>query len=125
MHNIWLHEKALHNKYEDARAIFIWDDAYFQNRQYSLKKLVFIYESIRACDNLTILYGDTVCILNLFKTGVYIPATPDSYINAIIQRLSIPYTLVHAPPFVELPESFRPTRFFKYWSKAKKTAFLA
>ena len=50
---IWIHEDALritHPVFKLApngtEALFVWDNPYFQKLDYSLKRLVFIYESL-------------------------------------------------------------------------------
>ena len=48
---IWVHEKALNSNLladidDNKKALFIWDNSYFQSRSYTLKRLVFIYETL-------------------------------------------------------------------------------
>ena len=63
---IWLHEDALcasHPVFSAApsvcEAVFVWDDAYLQHAHYSLKRLVFLYETL--CElPVTIIRGHTL-----------------------------------------------------------------
>ena len=94
---IWFHEKCLsqthpvHNLGLDVQKIFIWDQSYFQQQKYSLKKLVFIYEA--ACDlGVTILKGNTIEVLQASNpTKIWIPYHYDPYIYSIMNTLSKTY----------------------------------
>ena len=126
----WLHDKALHctplgPQGMQHRAIFVWDDDYFQQRDYTLKRLVFIYETLCAMP-VEILPGDTVeVLLNLAPQRLYTQHTCDSIIKHMTSRLAeqIDLRLVTPPPFAYVPAQPVHKRFFKYWNKAKKTAF--
>ncbi len=122
----WIHDKALTNPPKGGHPIFVWDDGYFQNRAYSLKRLVFIYETL--CQmQVDIIKGDLMTVM-----AVYAPQkittcfTADTMIKQQIEKLSALYKLEVTPPFpfVQLPEPTNFTRFFKYWNKAQKTAFM-
>ena len=73
-----LHEQALYlapylTAIPNAQFMHIWDDDYYQQRQYTLKRLVFIYESL--CEsNIPIIAGNTLDVIHSRKpTKVYIP----------------------------------------------------
>lgn len=130
---IWLHDKALNTEYfkleeidENHKLIFIWDDEYFKERQYALKRLIFIYECL--CElPLEILHGKTIETLQkLNPDKIIIPHTADTVIKAFIDDISKAFrvTVVKPPEFASIPKGHSFTRFFKYWNKAKKTAFL-
>ena len=131
---IWLHDKALdkhhpalQNRDDPSPCLFVWDEAYFQKQGYSFKRLVFIYETI--CEmSVTVVKGDTCEVIRSFAPDkVTCFFTPDIIVKEIIQQLSrlYPVTVIKPDPFVQLPESADFTRFFKYWNKAKETAFLS
>jgi hypothetical protein len=129
---ILLHEESLrmtHPVFQTApkglRTIYIWDDAYVKRTGYSLKRLIFIYETL--CElEVDIIHGDTKSILEEINPSlVYIPGTNNplllEIIDSIRERLSI--EMVEDLPFVHLKKTIEAKRFFQYWSKAEKTAF--
>lgn len=130
---VWLHDKALsinHPVFDVADVdgvLFIWDDAYFKRREYSLKRLVFIYETL--CElPVEILYGKTIDVIATLQVEkVITPYTADTEVKSIIAELkeSIEVEVVHDKPFVKIPDGYDFKRFFKYWNKAKKTALLS
>ena len=130
---ILLHEESLrmtHPVFNAAphgtRAIFVWDDAYIQRTAYSLKRLIFIYETL--CElELDIVRGDTHSILQEMNPSlVYIPCTNNPLLLEIIDSIGkvLPVEMVADKPFVVLKKSMESKRFFQYWNKAEKTAFL-
>jgi hypothetical protein len=128
---IWVHDKALNHSSLQAlgantRAIFIWDDEYFQNRLYSLKRLVFIYETLCQMP-VEIIKGDTLKVIRfLAPDKVKTWFTADTKIKKITQLLAKNYKVevIKPQPFAQILESYEFKRFFKYWNEAKKTAFL-
>ena len=128
---LWLHEKALNHdyiaRYAQARIIHIWDNAYYQQRQYSLKRLVFIYETLCAIPNIEIIHGDTHDImLSLKNHKIIIPYSADSIIKKQCHDIAkiADINIIKPNDFVQIGDGYEFTRFFKYWNKAKKTAFL-
>ena len=130
---VWLHEDALRITHpvitaaqKGSRIIHIWDDAYLQAAGYSLKRLVFLYETL--CElPLEIIHGNTFDMLQqLDAVEIYIPASVNPFIQEIAGRLSKnrKVILVAEEPFVTLKNQQDFTRFFSYWKKAEKTAFL-
>jgi hypothetical protein len=130
---IWLHEEALrmdHPVFQAApagtRSVFIWDDAHFQQLPYSLKRLVFLYETL--CEMpVDILRGETLHVLQQYAPSVvYVPATTDPQRAAMLQHISqhLPLQIVAEEPFVTFKKPIDAKRFFQYWNKAEKTAFL-
>ncbi len=129
---ILLHEEALsinHRVFNVApkgtKAIYVWDDSYFTQTKYSLKRLVFIYESL--CDlPIDIIYGNIIDVVKeLAPQKIFIPATNNFMINDSIDKIKLILNvqLVDDKPFVDINNSIEFRRFFQYWSKAKKTAF--
>ena len=130
---IWLHEEALrathpvfHKAPDGARAVFIWDDRYLQKLDYSLKRLVFIYETV--CElPVDVIQGDIVEIIKeIAPSRLYVPASNKSYLLAVFNDLKsvVDLEIIRDEDFVNLPGTADIKRFFKYWSVAEKNAFL-
>ena len=129
---VLLHEKSLRipntvvglsNK--DTKVIYVWDDEYYKNRGYSLKRLVFIYESLCKLP-VQILRGDTTQILTSFNPKkVFIPFTADTGLTKLSQSLSRSFNveIIKDDLFCEEDFDIETKRFFKYWKKAEKTVF--
>ena len=69
MQLLYIHDKGLGDYHPifsrmnaNSKAVFIWDDAFFKRRCYSLKRLVFIYETLCSMP-IEIYYGDTKNII--------------------------------------------------------------
>lgn len=130
---IWVHDKALNkelivqqNPDEQSRALFIWDDNYFQNSAYSLKRLIFIYETLCQMP-LTIVKADTFDLIkSLAPAKIKTFYTADTSIKQMIDKLSSIYEVEIIKPksFVSITSSHEFKRFFTYWNSAKNTAFL-
>jgi hypothetical protein len=130
---IWLHEDALRITHPvvkaapaTARVIHIWDDAYLKNAGYGLKRLVFIYETLRTLP-IEIIRGDTRDVLQKSGAGAfYIPASNTPFIKKIVDELSSNnnVTIIADEPFVHIAKPRDFNRFFQYWGKAEKSAFL-
>jgi hypothetical protein len=129
---IWLHDKALsqnhpvfNNINESTKAIYIWDEEFFKKRSYSFKRLVFIYETL--CQlQIEIIKGDTIEVLKSFNPEkIIIPFTVDTQIKNLVEQLSEVFLveIVEEKPFVNIGSGYKFNRFFKYWNKAKDTAF--
>lgn len=137
---IWLHEKSLcavetANQWVNAAAsapqaypsVHIWDEAYYQSRGYSFKRLLFIYECLHDLQ-IPIIRGDTLNIMNELKPStLYIPKTADTAIRALSDKLrqQCHVELISPSPLCDLPDDMQATRFFKFWHKAKKSALLS
>lgn len=129
---ILLHEESLrmkHNVFKVApsgtKAIYIWDNCYFEQANYSLKRLIFIYETL--CElPIEIIRGNTLDIVREFApSDLYMPATNNPLITEIINDLKsyLPVQVVEDEHFVNISNSTHFMRFFKYWNKAEKSAF--
>ena len=137
---IWLHEDCLRATHPvfahapQARAVFIWDDAYMDAMHYGLKRRVFIYETL--CDLPVEIYaGDTIdtwrALQNMAGASDIITGkTPNPALKAMMPTLreGLQLTTIADAPFVHLDaakdDAGQLRRFFKYWNKAKKNAFL-
>jgi len=128
---IWIHDKALNHLFLQAlddhtRAVFVWDNQYFQDRSYSLKRLVFIYETLCQMP-VDVIKGDTLEVMrSLAPNEVRTWFTADTKIKEIARLLSknCNVEVIKPQPFAQISEAYEFARFFKYWNKAKKTAFL-
>lgn len=128
---IWLHEEALrvtHPIFSAApaatRAIYVWDDAYLRQLDYSLKRLVFIYETLSELP-VGILQGDTVRILKQIAPSIlYVPATTKPHIASTIDQLKsvTKVEIIQDEDFVTITKAGDLRRFFPYWNMAQKTA---
>jgi hypothetical protein len=130
---VWLHEEALRMTHpvfkvalERTKAIYVWDDGYFRQANDSLKRLIFIYETL--CElPVDIIHGNTLDVIReLAPPALYIPATNNPLIVNIIASLeaTVPVKVVEDEDFVAIKKPSEFHRFFQYWNKAKKTAFL-
>jgi hypothetical protein len=130
---IWLHEEALRTSHpvfkaapQGTRAIFVWDDDYLQKLGYSLKRLVFVYETL--CElPVDIIRGDTVSVIKeLAPSQLYIPESHKPHIVQLINSLKVvtAVEIEQDDAFVQIPQTKDFKRFFKYWSLAEKTASL-
>jgi hypothetical protein len=130
---VWLHEDALRRSHpcvlaagEHATCVHVWDNAYLQAANYSLKRLVFLYETAAEA-GIEVLRGDSVVtLLRHPATHVWIPYSPNPFIRAVAEQLQTHkrVTLVEDEAFVHLRPSTVHTRFFAYWRQAEKTACL-
>ena len=129
---ILLHEEALSISHpvfgaapKGTKAIYIWDENYFKQTNYSLKRLVFIYESL--CElPIEIIYGDVIDIVKeLELEKIFIPTTNNYMIKDLINKIKLiaSVELVDSKPFVNIDNSIEFRRFFQYWNKAEKIAF--
>ena len=131
MQLLYFHDKALGSNHPifsrinaETKAVFIWDDAYFKQRGYSLKRLVFIYETLCSMP-VDIIYGTTSDVIKtIAPTKIITSFTADLPIQNIFKDISKQFELefVYQPSFSQIDDSFEFKRFFKYWNKAKKTA---
>lgn len=128
---IWLHEDALRRSHpcvaaagKHATCVHLWDDAYLQAADYSLKRLVFLYETI-ADAGIDILRGDSyLTLLQHPAAHVWIPYSPNPFIRSVAEQLQThkSVTIVQDDAFVHLRRNTVHTRFFAYWRQAEKNA---
>lgn len=129
---IWLHDEALrltHPVFSAAplntKAIFIWDDTYLKSTGYSLKRLLFIYETLSTLP-IDIIHGDTLATLKLLATSsLYVPYSHNSFIQNVLSELSalMQVHIIQDEPFVTISKEKNFTRFFQYWKNAEQSAF--
>jgi deoxyribodipyrimidine photolyase len=133
---IWMHEDMLRADHPvfaatqgAAQAVFLWDDAYLDAMHYGLKRRMFIYETLCALP-VEIYRGDSATgLLHLAEAAgsetIYSGATPNPALQAIAAKLEekISVQWVADDAFVHLSAAPDLQRFFRYWNKARKTAF--
>jgi hypothetical protein len=128
---IWLHEEALRVTHpvfssapERTRAIYVWDDRYLRQLNYSLKRLVFIYETL--CElPVDILGGDTVSIIKQIAPSIlYVPETTRPHITITIGQIKsvANIKMIQDENFVTITKVTELRRFFPYWNIAQKLA---
>lgn len=129
---IWIHVEALRATHPNLmaaaagiKAIHVWDDHYFRQANYSLKRLVFIYETL--CElPIDIIYGNTLEVVReLAPSLLYVPATHNPLLLSLIDSLKsvVSVRLVEDEVFASIKNPVTSKRFFQYWNQAKKTAF--
>ena len=130
---IWLHEKALGHSHPilqninpKTKIVHVWDEMYYRQRSYSLKRLVFIYENL--CElPVEIIMGNTIEVLRSYEPdNIIVPHTADTVIQGLCDELSghVNLEFIEEKKFAPMTKGYKFTRFFKYWKEAKKTAFL-
>ena len=129
---IWVHEDMLRADHpafhaaEGAGAVFVWDDAYFDQMDYGLNRRVFIYETLLELP-VDIYRGDTGAVLRHFMPQTILTGkTPNPRLKAIMAdlRATGAVTTIADAAFVQLGDAVPLKRFFRYWNKARKLAFL-
>ena len=127
-----VHDKALRSGLdideasESFKAVHIWDDEYYRSQRYSLKRLVFIYETLLDLP-LEIIHGNTLDILSEENFDhIVIPYSGDQVLKTLFSKIEKIKTVQYLfeTSFVNLDRTVEFKRFFKYWKQAKKTAFL-
>jgi len=129
---ICLHEEALrmtHPVFNVAptgtKAIYVWDDNYFRTTDYSLKRLIFIYETL--CEMpVDIIRGDTISVIQeMAPSSLFVPATNNPFILSILGDIKsvTKVEIVEDEVFAIMKKPTEARRFFQYWSKVEKSAF--
>jgi hypothetical protein len=132
---ILLHEEAIsisHPVFQatpsGSKAIFIWDDEYFIEANYSFKRLVFIYESICQLP-IDVIKGNLVDVIKeMHPTIIYIPATNNPLLLKNIDILNKLFNIkivedeqLIGNGLINRDKCVK--RFFQYWKNAEKTIF--
>jgi deoxyribodipyrimidine photo-lyase len=133
---IWVHEDALRLEHpvfdaagEEARAVFIWDEADLKRRGHSFNKLVFIYECLQDM-GVTIEKGETSAVLRKLMAShqaLFFAKTFNPELRSLITPLEGEITMIEVAPErlgdVEITPEM--ARFFRFWNKAKKSILKA
>ena len=132
---IWIHGDCLdpHGPafalHPDAPAVFIWDDALLAEWHISLKRVVFIYESLLDLP-VEIRRGDVASEVRRFAeahgaSGIVTAESPSPRFAAIVRELRKTHTLDTLPvaPFLDYSGKLDLRRFSRYWSVAERYVF--
>lgn len=130
---LWIHGDCLRTTnpallhYPQAPAVFVWDDALLKDYRISLKRLVFIYESLLELP-VTILRGsvpEQVCAFAEQHQASHI-VTSASIAPRFAEHLkqmqkSYHVKVVAEEVFVDIPSHTDIRRFSRYWQAAAKS----
>ena len=117
-----VHDKALrsgldvYEASESFKAVHIWDDEYYRTQRYSLKRLVFIYETLLDLP-LEIIHGNTLDILSEENSDhIVIPYSGDQVLKNLFLKIEKIKTVQYLfeTSFVNLDRTVEFKRFFKY-----------
>jgi hypothetical protein len=118
---VWLHEDSLRPLLPDLPAVFVFPS----NLDYSLKRIVFLYECLLELD-CVIRRGDVAEQVLAFArehhaSSVITVRSPSPQWLAHCRRLQrdIRLEIIEPEPFVELPEGTDLRRFARYWKRAE------
>ncbi len=128
---LWMHHYALcADQINDqslasvSACIYVWDNQYFRHLNYSLNRLVFIYETL--CElPVEIIQGDMISVLTARPESIiYVAETRDEVIQRAISVLQeekqvIPFA---ERPFINAPHTKDCTRFSSYWRQVESIA---
>ena len=126
---IWLHDEALRSDHpvfnDGGHAVYIWDNAYFDQMHIGFKQRGFIYEALINLP-VDIYEGDTIALLTALAEGrgIRTAATLNPHLRAIMAQLRHEFTLevVDDDVFAYLNGTPDLRRFFRYWNKIKTSA---
>ena len=126
---IWIHDEALradHPVFEGGgQAVYIWDNAYYDDIHAGFKQRGFIYEALMNLP-VDIYEGPTIETLAALAEGrsIRTASTPNPYLKSRIADLRKTHDvrLVDEEVFAHLKGKPDLRRFFKYWNKAKSSA---
>jgi hypothetical protein len=112
-----------------APALFVFDDELLRDYRISLKRLVFLYESL--CElPITIVRGDVVTELRAFATQhhathIVTAASVAPRFHHIVATLKQRHhvTVLAEEPFVDIPVHTDIKRFSRYWQVARARLF--
>lgn len=127
----WLHDECLRQPQglsANDRWVYVWDNGYLSHQAWSLKRQVFIYETLceMAQQGCELYQGNTLEVLvELKQTGVELitQAPLDPILTSLVDSLKqgLPDLVLNTPPvLVDYPSKHTPKRFFQYWKKVEK-----
>ena len=123
-----VHDKALrsgldiYEASESFKAVHIWDDEYYRSQRYSLKRLVFIYETLLDLP-LEIIQGNTLDILSEENFDhIVIPYSGDQVLKNLFSEVEKIKTVhyLFETPFVNLDRTVEFKRFIRKPGRANK-----
>ncbi len=128
---IWLHPDCLaadnpaFQKYPQAKALFVFDEAEIASEQWTLKRIVFLYETLLEleCD---IERGDAV--EKLLATGasklVTVASVSPRFLELVTKlKASVEVEILPAVAFVDYRGSLDLKRFSRYWKRVEPVLF--
>ncbi|MCW5316806.1 hypothetical protein GTQ43_24210 [Nostoc sp. KVJ3] len=132
---VWVHGDCLSpynpalQKYPDAPAIWIWDEALIKECQLSLKRLTFIYECLLELP-VVIRRGDVAQEILAFAqehdANIVVTAdSPSPRFDNICNKIkgSIPVEVLEVKPFFDYNGYIDLKRFSRYWKVAQDYVF--
>ncbi|WP_193200077.1 hypothetical protein [Nostoc sp. MG11] len=132
---VWVHGDCLSpynpaiQKYADAPAIWVWDDALIEEWQLSLKRLTFIYECLLELP-VVIQRGNVAQAILAFAKEhdanlVVTTTSPSPRFNDICNEItpSLAVEVLEIEPFFEYNGYIDLKRFSRYWKVAQKYVF--
>lgn len=105
----------------EYQTLFIFDDSYLEQEQYSLKRIVFIYECLQDIE-CSIFKGSIIDILTSKKPEkVFISYSPNPYFKNITEEIKAlcDTEIVAHKDVISTKTDKRFTRFFPYWKHIK------
>ena len=131
---IWVHEDMLRADHpafhaaDDAGAIFVWDDAYFDQMDYGLNRRVFIYETLLELP-VDIYRGDTGSVFAPYFSPqtILTGKTPNPHLKAIMAdlRATCAVTTIADAAFVQLGDAVLTKTLFPLLEQGAQTGFSA
>lgn len=132
---VWVHGDALSpynpalRAYPTAPALWVWDDALLADYNLSLKRLVFLYESLLELP-ITIQRGDVVTRLAEFAAAqgtetIITTDSPSPRFDDIafgLEARGLKLHRVFDEPFIDSAAQFDLKRFSRFWRKAERLA---
>lgn len=132
---IWVHGDCLSphhpglQKYPNAPAIWVWDDALLEEWQISLKRIVFIYECLLELP-VVIRRGDVATEVVAFAKEhhadvVITTESPSPRFDKICSKIEecVPVEVLAVAPFLEYDGYIDLKRFSRYWKVAERYIF--
>ena len=132
---VWVHGDCLSpynpalQKYPNAPAIWVWDDALIEEWQLSLKRLTFIYECLLELP-VVIRRGDVAQEILAFAQEhnanlVVTAESPSPRFNDICNQIepSLAVEVLEVEPFFDYDGYIDLKRFSRYWKVAEKYVF--
>ncbi|WP_414544262.1 hypothetical protein [Nostoc sp. CCY0012] len=129
---VWIHGDCLSpdnpglQKYPNAPAIWVWDEALIEEWQLSLKRIAFIYECLLELP-VVIRRGDVAQEILAFAQEhdadlVVTAASPSPRFNDICDKIerSLKLEVLEIEPFFEYDGYIDLKRFSRYWKVAEK-----
>lgn len=121
----WVHDEMLSPHWVEAGqpALFVFDEAWIAAEKLSLKRIVFLYESVLELPAIEVRKGDVVREVQAFAQRhgadrIETARSVDPRIKRQGQALGVEW--IEPEPFVGLPGPVDLKRFSRFWRKAEK-----